>query len=506
MHAEIEDKLRLCPRLPTLSGVALRLVSVARDPNVDLGEVTRLISHDPALAAKMLRVANSSLYQQFRQVHSLTHQVHSLAHAVRILGLNATVTLSLGFSLAAGLRQARAPGIDLDAFWRRALIAGLAARLLGEQRHMHVLDELFLAALLQDIGRLALDAALPDHYAATQDNDVDHNALIPRERAQLATDHLEAGAWLLREWRLPEYLPLAIWGSHDRSRRNGLGDLTSFVSCVAVSGPIADIYLAADSAVATATAQHVAAACLGLTAEDMSAVLDRLVATLPEIEALFETPVLSATQAEGLTEQAREIITCRNLKTLQVRSSEQPREDELKKIADQLYEVAHRDALTGVFNRRHFDEALATAFAEAGGNRQPLSLAYLDLDHFKAINDQHGHLAGDAVLTTVATAIQAYLRPTDLLARYGGEEFVVLLPGLDRAAAKAVIERIRAGVEALVATLANGQTVSVTLSAGLATYHNGAYGRTTPTELVHAADRALYEAKHQGRNRVVQAE
>ncbi len=341
--------------------------------------------------------------------------------------------------------------------WRRpAAEEALAARVLGKQQHMHTLDELFLAALLQDIGRLALDAALPGHYAATQNTDVDHNALIALEREQLATDHLEAGAWVLREWRLPEYLPLAVWGSHDRSRRNSLGDLSSFVSCVAVSGLIADIYLATDAAVATAVAQHVAAACLGLTAEDLGAVLGQLVGALPEIEVLFETPVLSAVQAEGLTEQAQELIACRNLKALQVDSIEQSREDELKKIADQLYEVAHRDALTGVFNRRHFDEALTTAFTGAGGNRQPLSLAYLDLDRFKAINDQHGHMAGDTVLVAVAAAIQGYLRPTDLLARYGGEEFVILLPGLDRTAAKAVVERIRAGVEGLAATLANG--------------------------------------------------
>ncbi len=226
-------------------------------------------------------------------------------------------------------------------------------------------------------------------------------------------------------------------------------------------------------------------------------------AALPESEALFETPVLPATQAEGLTEQARELIACRNLQGLQVLLSEQFREDEFKQMADQLYDVAHRDAFKGV---RHFDEALATAFAEAGGNRQPLSVAYLDLDHFKAINDQHGHLAGDTILTTVATAIQAHLRPTDLLARYGGEEFVILLPGLDRAAANTVVKRIRAGVEELASTAASGETILVTLSAGLATYRNDAYGRTAAAELVNAADQALYEAKHQGRNRVVQAE
>lgn len=476
----------------------MRLVTAARNPDVDLDEITRLVSHDPALAAKILRIANSPLYPQFRQIHNLSQ-------AISILGINAAVTLSLGFSLASRLKEFRTPGIDLEAFWRRALIAAVAARLLGQQCRMHALDELFLAALLQDIGRLALDAALPGHYAATQGDSVDHNVLAAREREQLGADHLEAGAWLLREWRLPEEFHLAVLGSHDRGRRRGLGDMASFIGCVAVSGPIADIYLAADTAAVIADAQHMAAACLGLAADDLNTVLDRLVATLPEIQALFETSVLTAAQVEGLTAQAKELIMCRNLKELDVLLNRQTREGDLIHIADRLYDITHRDALTGVFNRRHFDQTLETAFAEAGGKRQPLSLAYLDLDHFKAINDQYGHLAGDTVLTEVATTIQTYLRPTDLLARYGGEEFVVLLPGLDRVAAKAVIERIRAGVEALAITLVDGKTVPITLSAGLSTYHDGAHGRIAATDLIHAADQALYEAKRQGRNRVVQA-
>lgn len=500
MRTDIENKLRLCPQLPTLSGVALRLVNAARDPHADLGTITDLISRDPALAARILRVANSPLYPHFRKIHNL-------AQAVQVLGLNTIVTLSLGFFLANELRTFRATGIDLEALWRRALIAALAARLLGEQCQIHVLEELFLAALLQDIGRLALDAALPDgRYAGTEDNELGHDTLVAREREQLGTDHLEVGAWLLQEWRLPDFFKLAIWSSHDRSQRRSLGELTPFVGCVAVSGAIADIYLAIDTARATNTAHHVAMACLGLSADELCGVLDRLVALLPEIQELFDTPVLSPTQAAGLTAQAQELMLCRNLKLIEVCSDEQSPGDDLKQVADQLYEAAYRDALTGVYNRRHFDEALATAFAEAGGQRQPLNLAYLDLDNFKTVNDQHGHLAGDAVLTDVATTIQSHLRPTDHLARYGGEEFVVLLPGIDSEAAVAVVERIRVSIETLRTPLGDDQFAAVTLSAGLATYSGGANGWMTTEDLINAADQALYKAKRQGRNRVITPE
>lgn len=499
MNAEIEQRLRLCPQLPTLSGVAVRLVTAARNPDVDLGQITELISHDPALAARILRIANSSLYPQFRQVHNL-------AQAVQVLGLNTTVTLSLGFSLAAELRKYQTDGIDLEVLWRRALIAALAARILGQRCQIEVFEELFLAALLQDIGRLALDAALPNgRYVATQYEAADHDALVTRERQQLGTDHLEAGAWLLGQWRLPEFFKLAIWSSHDRGRRPGLGELAPFAGCVAVSGLVADIYLAEDTASATLAAHHVATACLNMTAEDLNAVLDQIASALPEIQELFDTPMLSTMQAKGLTAEAKELIICQNLKTLDAVASAQSREKDLKHVADELYEVAHRDALTNVYNRRHFDEALIKAFAEAGGQRQPLSLAYFDLDNFKLVNDQHGHQHGDTVLCEVATMIQAHLRPSDQLARYGGEEFVVLLPGLDRSAARAVIERIRVGIEGLAITLAGGQRVAVTLSVGVATYDDGVHGPGEPADLIKAADQALYQAKRQGRNRLVQA-
>jgi diguanylate cyclase (GGDEF)-like protein len=498
MHPEIESKLRLCPCLPTLSGVALRIVALARDPDINLDEIIALVSNDPALAAKMLRVANSSLYGRAREVHNLRQ-------AVTVLGLNTTMTLTLSFSLAVSLRETELR-INLDRFWRRALLSALAARTLGACLGLHSLEELFLAALLQDIGMLALDVALPERYRPEALGDADHEHLIARERYVLATDHCEAGAWLMREWRLPEYLSLAIQGSHNLGAPDVPADLSPFIGCVAVSGRIAEIYLAAEPSAATATARRTAEDCLGLSADALSEVLDRMVESLPEIEALFEVPVLSAAQAAGLTHQARELLASRNLKLLESAAHERNREVELQQLAARLYDIARRDALTGVFNRRHFDEALDDAFAQAGGQRQPLSLAYLDLDHFKTINDRYGHLIGDTVLYTVARHIQARLRQNDLLARYGGEEFVVLMPGIDRAAAYTIVGRIRSAVEALEHPLETGDTVQVTLSVGVATFGEGGQRMETPSELVHAADRALYQAKRQGRNRVVQAD
>lgn len=499
MNPDIEAALRWCPALPTLSGVAIRIVSLARDPNVELNQIAAVLANDPALAAKTLRVANSSLYGRSRQAHNLRQ-------AMTILGLNATVTLTLSFSLNACLRDVADTQLDLDHYWRRALLSALAARLLGSNVGLRSLEELFLGGLLQDIGILALNAALPTKYADLVSEIVDHDALPAREHDTLDVDHLEIGAWLMREWKLPEYLSMAALGSHDMGHRAMPADLAPFAGCIAVSGRVADIYLSNNTEAATAKAMEAAEGCLGLSSQALSDVLAQMAETLPEVERLFERTIMSTVQSAGLTDQARELLTSRNLQLLHAAAEARTREAELQSLADHLHEVTRRDDLTGVFNRRHFDAVLAEEFEQARTHQWPLSLAYLDLDRFKAVNDRHGHHAGDAILKTLASRIQSQLRRDDLLARYGGEEFVLLMPGIDHAAAVTVVERIRATAEAFEYQLDTGQTIQVTLSIGVAAFAGEHAAMQKPADLLRAADQALYRAKREGRNRVIVAE
>ena len=167
---------------------------------------------------------------------------------------------------------------------------------------------------------------------------------------------------------------------------------------------------------------------------------------------------------------------------------------------ERLRRAGMTDGLTGVHNRRYFDHRSLIEFSQAVRHRYPLACLFLDIDHFKAINDGHGHPTGDEVLRQVGGLIQRSLRTGDLAARYGGEEFVVLLPRTDLAGACEVAERIRLMVQEAPFVTPDGGTVSATLSAGLAMLPAGA---TSFAELLNAADRALYEAKRAGRNRTV---
>ncbi|MEF9930432.1 MAG: diguanylate cyclase, partial [Massilia sp.] len=164
-----------------------------------------------------------------------------------------------------------------------------------------------------------------------------------------------------------------------------------------------------------------------------------------------------------------------------------------------LEQLATRDGLTGLANRRCFDDTLQAEWARALRQVQPLSLLMVDVDNFKAYNDAHGHLGGDECLKRVARAVASEMRANDLVARYGGEEFAVVLPNQSLKGAAIVAERIRSRVEQLQlpCRFAAGH---VTVSIGAATAIAGPDNHAN--QLVAIADAALYRAKHLGRNRI----
>lgn len=191
-------------------------------------------------------------------------------------------------------------------------------------------------------------------------------------------------------------------------------------------------------------------------------------------------------------------------------------QDELKQLAGTFNAMAERleksqaalealsthDGLTGLCNHREFQRQMDGAIAHFRRYGRPFSLLMLDLDHFKVVNDTHGHQAGDEVLRAVADRIRAEVRPTDQVARYGGEEFAVILSETPGPVALAVAERIRAAIAARPIALAVG-AVPITISIGVATFPEDA---GSGTRIIAAADQALYAAKNAGRNRAIRHE
>lgn len=171
-----------------------------------------------------------------------------------------------------------------------------------------------------------------------------------------------------------------------------------------------------------------------------------------------------------------------------------------RRVARELKRVAGTDAVTGLANRRAMLERLDEALAHAHQTGQSLTLVMADVDHFKAINDRHGHDAGDTVLVAIGERLAATLRSQDTLARWGGEEFLLLLPGTGLQAGQAIAERLRRAISAAPFTVA-GESVALTITQGLATARPGMDAQS----LIKAADQALYEGKRRGRDQVVAA-
>ena len=171
---------------------------------------------------------------------------------------------------------------------------------------------------------------------------------------------------------------------------------------------------------------------------------------------------------------------------------------EEKRLEERLRRLSTTDGLTGLFNRRHLDETLATEMERALRYNAPLSIMMFDVDHFKRFNDEHGHDQGDRVLQAIAQSLQEHVRKVDVPCRYGGEEFLAILPGTSQAGAIIVAERLRHAIEQM-----EVDGLKVTISIGVATVPD--LEVKTPATLVEAADAALYRAKRAGRNQVIAA-
>ncbi len=202
---------------------------------------------------------------------------------------------------------------------------------------------------------------------------------------------------------------------------------------------------------------------------------------------------------EGLAPELKRLGETFNHMASQLRA----REEELRRANETLSNLANKDALTGIANRRSFDEQLAAEWRRARRGGAPLALLAIDVDHFKKFNDCYGHVEGDACLRRVARVLDDTARRAgDFAARIGGEEFALLLPDTDLAKARVIGEALRESVEALNIAHQGSSSACVTVSVGVAATA-GEHGRPLPDDLVDRADSALYCAKRAGRNRVI---
>ncbi len=228
MLEKLHSLLKSSVTFPSPPAIAQQIIALAADPDIDLVRVAATIAKDPVLTAKVLKVANSPLYSKRRRSDNLRQ-------ALVVLGLNAATTLALRFSLVGTYKNVKGAGVDYLRFWRKTILSASAARAFAEQQRVASAEDVFLAALLQDLAILAVDRVMPDFYAALPKT-CSHTELRAYEHSRLGMDHAELGGWLLAQWRLPEGLCDCVRRSHAPRAGDGRTPAGIAAACVALGG------------------------------------------------------------------------------------------------------------------------------------------------------------------------------------------------------------------------------------------------------------------------------
>lgn len=473
------------PRLPSLPAVAVQLIDQVQDDEVAIDEIAQSITCDPALASKILKTVNSSFYGQ-------SSTIGSIQQAVMVLGLNSVKTLALGFSLVNNLTDSGdKDSVDLIELWRRSLFGATAAKRICEMLNVVQMEEMFLASLLQDVGVLALSQVLDERYAAVyalaKD---DHRQLARHEQSVFGCDHTQIGDAMASNWGLPPLLVQPI--RHHENPDDAPEELRQLVRIVAAGACVAEYMLNPEDQARASDYLACMQRWFNLEAEASHQLLGEFQRESCELQRLFEIPAGELETPEQIMTRAGQA-----LEKLAIDAVEQAKQ--LEQDNTELREAAYTDPLTGAINRRGFDEQIAEQFLHAGKGR-PLALLFLDIDHFKRVNDTHGHQTGDLALAGFAEVATNLLGDSGRVYRYGGEEFAILCPGMDRKQAASLAEQVRLAVQQTGFMTEAGEPLSLTTSIGVSVYEGSTYRR--PDQLIHAADSSVFAAKDAGRNQV----
>jgi diguanylate cyclase (GGDEF)-like protein len=501
---ELLEKMLHSDELPTLPVVAVSLLNMTSRDTTTLTDIADLIAHDISLSAKILKVANSAFY-------SFPQQISSIRQAVFLLGTNAVRSLVLSFSFLSIKGKREHSRFNFDAFWEHSLASAVAAKMIVDRVDGANTDDIFVCGLLQDIGILVLASTLPEQYDAVlqmaEERRIDVNEA---EEKIFHTQHSFIGYEIAKTWEFPEVLQLPILYHHSPESYGG-GDLamTATIKAIHLSHILADILYSSDPVRCHARFRDGAKWLFNFSDETINDILTGFHTSVEEAAANFYLKINNTRSVPEILQEANIKLSLINLNYEQINKELVQTKIALENLTRELEEknrildhLANLDGLTGVYNRRYFQNILDQELNRAARNESEISLVIVDIDHFKRFNDTYGHQAGDSVLANFARTLKKHLRNYDTLARYGGEEFAVILPDTNGSEALIVAEKLRTAVNKQIFSY-NNEDHKVTASFGVATAKPATDHHFSKNIFVSQADEALYEAKNKGRNGVV---
>ena len=482
LNANVQTALQFCPSLATPPGIAMQIVELARQPEVSLTRVVDLLAQDPALTARVMRASNSAFFARHRQADNLRQ-------AVVVIGLNATMNLALGFSLGHAMDEGLGSPQALNLGWRRVLIASCAARLIGNSLRRRDTEELALAALLQDLGILALSAAMPEDYGPLISRAANHDDLLRAERAALQTDHGEVGSWLMKQWQLPSRLASITEQVHGGRAETVAEVDAGAVDIVAFCGALADRFLGSDDVRSAANGLPDWGGIPGLDQVQLDAVLDELSDRLPEMGELFGIEILSESLLNGIIDEARAALADRAVMQAQL-ANQAPEFDIASADADA--ENGWSDHFAGS-GRAALEETLLREFRASTDQGWPLSLAFVTLASHSQLIEAYGVERLNELMLALRQKMVTLVRSEDRVFDYGGYELAVFFPKLSELLSSILLKRLRQEFQSEFKLGANQSGAVIDLRFGLATHMDQGFFFNQPIELLAAADEALRE-------------
>ncbi|MBI4682604.1 MAG: GGDEF domain-containing protein [Nitrospirae bacterium] len=484
--------------LPSLPSIALRIIQEIKKDKASITELANIISFDPALSAKILRVANSSFY-------ALPFKVDSIERAVNVLGMEALKNIALSFAIVRGFKRNPVDEFDHELFWKRSITSAVSAEMIALKLNMKR-EDTFVTPLLMDVGVLVMYLMKPDDYLRVVNKKrATKMSTCEAEISVFGFDHQDVGSEILKRWEIPEniYMPIA----YHHKGQDCPANLKNMADILMLSDIISSVYHGNKSSKKFYELKRLLQERLDISEAEVSDFVDSVADKTVEILSSFEIDAGDMKPFSQILQEANEELGKLNLSyeqlVMELKQAKEMAEKlavEAWEIKEKLREVAIKDGLTNLYNHRHFQDILDKEIPRVERYSHVLSLIMIDIDYFKKFNDTYGHPQGDIVLRSVADVFEKTIRTTDTAARYGGEEFAVILPETDIKGAVIIAEKLRQIVEKLELKLGD-KIVNVTISLGVTNY-DPARGRKTKAEIIDAADKALYNSKKTGRNKL----
>ena len=491
---ELPEAIFRAENLPTIPAVAVEVLRLCRDDDTTLDDLAQALQNDAALASRLLRFANSSLYD-------LGSEVDTLQRATLVLGMKNVQLMSLSFSLATSLpRGDDSDGFDYPTFWRRSLVRAVTARTLARRAAPQIEEESFLCGLLAELGKMVLARCLPESYDEVL-NASDGWPTYGLEDERLGFRHTDVTAALLRAWELPETIAAPLTDLH--------GDTPLDDSVPTVIREIADVLVVAEHLTdllsgtggpASLGRAQEHAADLGLSEPSLDELLGGLEEDVRETARMLSIGLEFDRGFDDIVAEARNAFLDRSLDTIQELEA-------VKTVSDRTYretvlaEPRYIDALTGVPNRDAFDHFLEREIDARlrGVVDRPMGLLMVAVDSLNSIEGTFGSDVRDEALRLVGTTLAATVRRFDLAVRIDEGHFAIIMGEASPFGVRALAERLRRAVETR-SIEAGGSPIRVTITQGGACLAQ-VFGRSDGWALLEVARRYLQRATARGTNR-----